>query len=297
MSDIRVGSPTEQRRKILAWTHVVGVNLGLLLAGIVVVELVFGEWFAPYHPPSGAIFGRTFKLEQHYYRPYKVITYVRDRYGLRGSSGPIADIELVTVGGSTTDQVFITEGETWQDVIHAREPESFALAFQRDGPVAQDRNSVRLQDGGHVGCIRTYIMVSQDRDNSGMGAQLGEQLGAGLDRFRGSPGSPPGVAAAGIAQGRSDKVAGEHNPIRLHAVDDRDGFAQGHNRKMVIIMKIAQLRDPETIPRFRQAGQRDFDRDQLRLVGFKDHAVAHRDRSAEGSPGSTQLQELSPCRE
>jgi len=66
---------------------------------------------------------------------------------------------------------------------------------------------------------------------------------------------------------------------------------------MVIIMKIAQLRDPEAIPRFRQAGQRDFDRDQLRLVGFKDHAVAHRDRSAEGSPGSTQLQELSPCRE
>ncbi|HWP14109.1 MAG TPA: hypothetical protein VNM46_00630, partial [Xanthobacteraceae bacterium] len=91
MSDIRVGSPTEQRRKILAWTHVVGVNLGLLLAGIVVVELVFGEWFAPYHPPSGAIFGRTFKLEQHYYQPYKVITYVRDRYGLRGSSVPIPD--------------------------------------------------------------------------------------------------------------------------------------------------------------------------------------------------------------
>src|SRR5690348_408761 len=72
----------------------------------------------------------------------------------------------------------IETGFSFQDVIHAREPESFALAFQRDGPVAQDRNSVRLQDGGYVGCIRTYIMVSQDRDNSGMGAKLGEQLGA-----------------------------------------------------------------------------------------------------------------------
>jgi hypothetical protein len=120
MSDIGPGSADAQGRKMPAWLHVIGVNLGLLLAGIVAVELIFGQWLAPYHPPSGAIFGRTFKLEQHYYRPHKVITYVRDRYGLRGSSAPIGDIELVTVGGSTTDQIFITEGETFQDIIHAR---------------------------------------------------------------------------------------------------------------------------------------------------------------------------------
>src|SRR4051794_35861505 len=39
---------------------------------------------------------------------------------LRGSSAPIGNIELVTVGGSTTDQIFITEGETFQDIIHVR---------------------------------------------------------------------------------------------------------------------------------------------------------------------------------
>jgi len=148
MSDIRVGSPTEQRRKILAWTHVVGVNLGLLLAGIVVVELVFGEWFAPYHPPSGAIFGRTFKLEQHYYQPYKIITYVRDRYGLRGSSVPIPDIELVTVGGSTTDQVFITEGETWQDVIHART--GLRITNAGDQGISSTGHVVAVEDWLHL---------------------------------------------------------------------------------------------------------------------------------------------------
>src|SRR3954452_6679784 len=51
MSDIGPGSADAQRRKISAWLHVIGVNLGLLLAGIVAVELIFGEWFAPYHPP------------------------------------------------------------------------------------------------------------------------------------------------------------------------------------------------------------------------------------------------------
>src|SRR3954451_17919465 len=120
MSDIGPGSADAQGRKMPAWLHVMGGNLGLLLAGIVAEELLFGEWIAAYNPPSGAIFGRTFKLEQHYYRPHKVITYVRDRYGLRGSSALIGDIELVTVGGSTTDQIFITEGETFQDIIHAR---------------------------------------------------------------------------------------------------------------------------------------------------------------------------------
>ena len=77
-------------------------------------------------------------------------------------------------GNSAQGQIEI--GFSVQNVIHAREPESVALTFQRNGPVAQDRNSVGLQDSGHVGRIRAYIMVSQDRENSGMGAQLGEQL-------------------------------------------------------------------------------------------------------------------------
>jgi len=51
-------------------------------------------------------------------QPPSTITYVRDRYGLRGLHAPISAVDLVTVGGSTTDQRFITEGQTWQDVIH-----------------------------------------------------------------------------------------------------------------------------------------------------------------------------------
>lgn len=105
--------------RLRAWAKVLGVNLIVALVGVILLELTLGRWFAPYHPPSGSIFRRTFKLEQRYYEPHGVITYVRDEYGLRGPEKDLSKIEVVTVGGSTTDQILISEGETWQDVIHA----------------------------------------------------------------------------------------------------------------------------------------------------------------------------------
>ena len=51
----------------------------------IVLELTLGRWFAPYHPPSGFIFGQTFTLEQKLYQPHGIVTYVRDEYGLRGA--------------------------------------------------------------------------------------------------------------------------------------------------------------------------------------------------------------------
>src|SRR4051812_32965783 len=102
-----------------SWLRVLAINLLVALAGVVALELTLGRWFAPYHPPSGSIFGRTFKLEQRAYEPHGVVTYVRDGYGLRGPEKAIEKIEIATVGGSTTDQTLISEGETWQDVIFA----------------------------------------------------------------------------------------------------------------------------------------------------------------------------------
>jgi hypothetical protein len=54
----------------------------------------------------------------------KTIDYVRDSQCLRGSYNA-SSIDVITVGGSTTDQRYITEGETWQD--------SIATYFHRNG--------------------------------------------------------------------------------------------------------------------------------------------------------------------
>jgi hypothetical protein len=105
--------------RLHAWAKVLGINLIIALVGVIALELALGHWFAPYHPPSGSIFRRTFKLEQRYYEPHGVITYVRDEYGLRGPEKDLKKIEVATVGGSTTDQILLSEGQTWQDAIYA----------------------------------------------------------------------------------------------------------------------------------------------------------------------------------
>ena len=46
-----------------------------------------------------------------------IVTYKRDQYGLRGTYSSPESIDILTVGGSTTEQFYITEGQTWQDVL------------------------------------------------------------------------------------------------------------------------------------------------------------------------------------
>src|SRR5215467_2780875 len=100
-------------------SKIIAINLALILFGLVLAELTFGNWFMPYAPPDSKVFDRKFVGWQDLYEPHGPITYIRDRYGLRGvGDNPISKVDIVTVGGSTTDQVFITEGQTWQDVMH-----------------------------------------------------------------------------------------------------------------------------------------------------------------------------------
>ena len=98
-------------------------NLLVLLMCVVLVELYFGSWVRP--KPWGLLCDvhLTFS-EKSTYGAEKTIDYVRDSQCLRGSYNA-SSIDVVTVGGSTTDQRYLTEGETWQD--------SIARYFQRNG--------------------------------------------------------------------------------------------------------------------------------------------------------------------
>lgn len=121
MSDADAGKPATMLRsrtsQVLALVAINLVGLALLVVGI---ELAFGNWFTPYVAPNHAVVNRTYVYRQELYQPHGKITYSRDKYGLRGVHEPLPQVELVTVGGSTTDQRYIGEGETWQDVLRAR---------------------------------------------------------------------------------------------------------------------------------------------------------------------------------
>lgn len=106
--------------KFRQFIRLIGINVAVLLLGVTVIELVLGNWFVSYVLPKPNMASRTFTFQQTLYQPPSMVTFSRDQYGLRGVRQPISSVNLVTIGGSTTAQTFITDGDTWQDVIHAQ---------------------------------------------------------------------------------------------------------------------------------------------------------------------------------
>lgn len=98
------------------------INLALVLLVLVLAELVFGTWLSG--PPWGTMniprqVNRQFDVST-LYAGGGVIHYRRDPWGLRGSYPALDRIDILTLGGSTTDQRFIDEAQTWQELLRGR---------------------------------------------------------------------------------------------------------------------------------------------------------------------------------
>lgn len=106
-------------RKILT---VIAVGLGLLLGAAMVVELLFGTWFST-EPLDRLDLVRNRQLTVSSGALYDgggYFVYSRDRWGFRGRDTDPAQVTILTVGGGTTNQPYLSEDATWQAVM-ARE--------------------------------------------------------------------------------------------------------------------------------------------------------------------------------
>ena len=103
----------KRSKKILS---VFFINFLLTLLVVLVAELIFGNW----------IFGPKYSVlniprnENRYFDVSSVmglknnILYTRDKHGLRGDySGDPKSIDVLVIGGSTTDAQFIDASATW----------------------------------------------------------------------------------------------------------------------------------------------------------------------------------------
>lgn len=97
------------------------VNVVVLLIGIAMLEMIWGNWLRTGRLSRLNIVTNTDRSHsvEHLYPSSELARYKRDRYGLRGNYSYPGKIDILTLGGSATDQRYITEGKTWQDVLAA----------------------------------------------------------------------------------------------------------------------------------------------------------------------------------
>ena len=107
--------------RIATVARVIGVNIGLLAIALLLLELIFGAWFSTTAlSPVRIIRDARIVYDASGYNPEGgSFEYRRDHYGLRGTYKSAGTIDILAVGGSTTNELYVGEGQTWTDVLAA----------------------------------------------------------------------------------------------------------------------------------------------------------------------------------
>ena len=108
---------------------------GLVLLGLmIVVELIFGSWFEPKKFHGHIIRRNVQDTSYSYYWNYRSkltearkVVYTRDKYGFRGESifNQPENINILVIGGSTTDELEVTDSQTWTALLEKKWKKSF----------------------------------------------------------------------------------------------------------------------------------------------------------------------------
>lgn len=109
-----------QTQNLLITMKIFFVNFSLLLIGSIIFDLIFGDWLKEktirnLWIPSNTTY--KIDLKNLYENDARYILTKIDQYGFRGNYNSTEDIDILTIGGSTTKQDYIGDGYTWQDVL------------------------------------------------------------------------------------------------------------------------------------------------------------------------------------
>lgn len=100
----------------MKWFQIFWINLAIIFSGLVCAELIFGSWISgselsPLNIPRNE--RRVLDVSQLMPSTPNVV-YTRDQYGLRGDyGGDLSRIDVLVLGGSTTNELYVTDEATW----------------------------------------------------------------------------------------------------------------------------------------------------------------------------------------
>ncbi len=127
--------------------RVAGINLALIGVGLLLFELAFGGWLDDSDPLLG--FAKPRNVQWSFSAPWAPdgTVYTRDSNGLRGVDGPLDTVFMLTMGGSTTDQRYLSDDATWQEQLQRR--------IEADGGTADIVNA-GIDGQSSVGHIKNF---------------------------------------------------------------------------------------------------------------------------------------------
>ena len=141
-----------------------------------------------------------------------------------------------------------------------------------------------VENGGNPGSARIHIVISENGGHSQTRLQLCQKTGAGF----GSAQSTFCSVEATMQGWDGDEVAGQDDHIWMQAVGDFNGCRYWRHGVLVIV-KIAELRDGEAVESSRQPGQPDFDCFQDGVVRLKNDRVFGQSQGAGRGDSGGQL--------
>jgi lysophospholipase L1-like esterase len=108
---------------VMAWNGL------LLVVGLLVIEAIFGGWLSPggfgaLHIPRNVTLRHDVTNQG---RPTGIAIYRRDQWGLRGAFETPDRIDVLAVGGSTTNELYVDDRLTWTAVLQ----QQFAAAGKK----------------------------------------------------------------------------------------------------------------------------------------------------------------------
>ncbi len=118
-------------KRNINFTTLIGVNLVVFFSLVITIDLFLGDWIKSKPNVSkvpAALWNKntTYDVSELYGSKEKIYTnYTRDEKGYRGLKGQTSKLQILTIGGSTTDQRFLSDLETWQSFLEKSLPNNF----------------------------------------------------------------------------------------------------------------------------------------------------------------------------
>ena len=98
--------------------NIIIINLIIFFLGIIIIEIFFGNWLKEDNYGSLLIPKKQTNLISSFpYSTSELGIYSRDKYGFRANSHKLTDIDILVIGGSTTEEREVDDKKIWTKVF------------------------------------------------------------------------------------------------------------------------------------------------------------------------------------